>query len=483
MKSQSPAADPFGSTALLRVALPLIASVACFSVTLFTDRTLLLWFDPISSGAAIAAGNLYWAFACLPVTAMGFVTPLVAQAASGDAGRQRDDRIADIIRQGIWLTLIVGPFFAIPAVFADHLFLQAGHEASLARLESTYFRTLMLLVPASMLEAGLSAYFVGRRQTRPVLVVNILTSVINVALDALLIFGMLGFPQLGIWGAALATVISAWLKVGFYGWLIVRDSEFRSRLTSSLRLSVSTAREIALPGLAVGFQNQIRTLVFSGVLMAIGATSAISLAASSATFTVYQLLAIPVIGLANAVTVFAGQASSSGTPQLRKTVRSSFRVAGIYAVGLAGTMLFFPEAVLWPMTIGMQAEERMTVIPRAAVFMRFAAFYCLSETAGMISGSLIKGMGRTSLMLLTTGFCSLAGYLILQAVDAGQRFSTDQWWLALVIWSTAQAAILTAATFRQASLPNRSSADEDDLEVHKPAVDSSPEAAACSVTS
>jgi MATE family multidrug resistance protein len=341
----------------------------------------------------------------------------------------------------------------------------------------------MLLVPASMLEAGLSAYFVGRRQTRPVLGVTILTSVINVALDALLIFGMLGFPQLGIWGAALATVISAWLKVGFYGWLIFRDTEFRTRLTSSLQLSVSTAREIALPGLAVGFQNQIRTLVFSGVLMAIGATSAISLAASSATFTVYQLLAIPVIGLANAVTVFAGQASSSGTPQLRKTVRSSFRVAGVYAVGLAGTMLMFPEAVLWPMTIGMQAEEQMTVIPKAAVFMRFAAFYCLSETAGMISGSLIKGMGRTSLMLLTTGFCSVLGYLILQAVDAGQRFSTDHWWLALVIWSTAQATILTAATFRQANRPIRSSADEDELEVHKPAADSSPEAVACSVTS
>ncbi|MCH1438897.1 MAG: hypothetical protein L7W43_04550, partial [Rubripirellula sp.] len=43
-----------------RVALPLMVSAGTFSLVLFADRTLLLWYDGESMSASMAGGNFFW---------------------------------------------------------------------------------------------------------------------------------------------------------------------------------------------------------------------------------------------------------------------------------------------------------------------------------------------------------------------------------------------------------------------------------------
>jgi MATE family multidrug resistance protein len=61
---------------------------------------------------------------------------------------------------------------------------------------------------AFMTTSALSSYFSGRRRTMVVLWVNVLSVFVNIALDYMLIFGVGPFPEMGVKGAALGTVIS-----------------------------------------------------------------------------------------------------------------------------------------------------------------------------------------------------------------------------------------------------------------------------------
>ena len=46
---------------------------------MFIDRLMLFRYDPQSAAASLAAGNVYWTIACLPVATVGFANTLVAQ--------------------------------------------------------------------------------------------------------------------------------------------------------------------------------------------------------------------------------------------------------------------------------------------------------------------------------------------------------------------------------------------------------------------
>ncbi|TWT54833.1 Multidrug resistance protein NorM [Rubripirellula amarantea] len=442
MTLTSPSDDrvTFGYRAMLNVALPLTATVGCFAITLFTDRTLLMWYQPVSSAASIAAGNLYWATVCIPVTAMGFITPLVAIAMGPKRRRGiANQRVWSLLWQSIWITLFCVPIFAVIGLLSGSIFTAVGHAPELAAEEATYFRTLLLVAPASMLEAGLTAFFIGRRITSPILRANIASAVLNVVLDVWIIFGGLGVPAMGVLGAALATAVSMWFKVGVFAVLLVRLRSFGRYRLSAWRPSKRLMSEIMVPGSALGIQQLIRSLLFSFVLMAIGAASVNGLAATSAALSLYQLLSIPAIGLATAVTVITGQAYAKSGMELAKHVIFRSLFLGLsFALILSGLLVVFPQALLAISLGGVDDMQRAEIEPLAARLLGFAAVYCLVDVSGLILAASAKSIGRTSLILVATaipGFtCVAVGWFSSPSTDA----AVTHWWTVLIGWATLQ---------------------------------------------
>ncbi|WP_153555820.1 MATE family efflux transporter [Roseimaritima sediminicola] len=464
-RRQRPPSDAYGYRAILAVAVPLAATVGCFAITLFTDRTLLMWYGPTSSAASVAAGNLYWAIVCIPVTAMGFITPLASQALGRRRGRGRTAiRVWTLIWQCVWMTLACLPAFALLAFFSRWMFEAFGHPAALAGEEARYFRTLLLVAPASMLEAGLTAFFVGRRITRPILRANIASSVLNVVLDFWFIFGALGVPAMGVFGAALATALSMWFKVGLFVWLLVRLQSFGRHRGASWKPNLAVMFEIIGPGSTLGIQQLVRSGLFSFVLVAIGAASVTGLAATSAALSLYQLLSIPAIGLATALTVVTGQAfAASGLQQVQQVVRRGLVIGSVVAGGLALLLLIVPDLLLEVSLGGLTAAERAEIEPLAVRLLRFAAVYAVADIAALLLAATIKGLGRTTVILVAT---ALSGCL---AVSLGwwlappEEAAAAHWWSVLVGWAALQAVLVGYATFRLLRRRHRTAASAASL--------------------
>ncbi|TWT93614.1 MATE family efflux transporter [Neorhodopirellula pilleata] len=442
--------DKFGYRALLSIAVPLAATVGCFSITLFTDRTLLMWYGPTSSAASVAAGNLYWAIVCIHVTAMGFITPLVAMAmglrrSRGDVTR----RVWSLVWQCVWLTAACVPVFALVAWCSPLIFSWFGHELELAREEAMYFRTLLLVAPASMLEAGLTAFFVGRRITKPILRTNIASACLNVALDYWLIFGGLDVPALGVFGAAIATALAMWFKAAVFIALLVRIKSFRRHVGVAWQPRGALMREIVVPGSTLGIQQLIRSSLFSFVLLVIGAASVTGLAATSAALSLYQLLSIPAIGLATAITVMTGQAfATDGLPLAGAVVRRGLILGAILVVMLASVLLLFPHHLLQIPLGGLDATQRDQIEPWATELLRYAAIYGLVDVASLLFGAAAKGIGKTFIILIATAIPGLVTVWLGHAFAPSGPSAVSHWWWVLIGWASVQTILVGYGVFR-----------------------------------
>ncbi len=80
---------------VLQVAMPLMISAGMFSLVLFADRTLLLWYDGESMSASMAGGNLFWVLVCLPVGIASMTGAIVSQyVGAGQEERHRPFSLA-----------------------------------------------------------------------------------------------------------------------------------------------------------------------------------------------------------------------------------------------------------------------------------------------------------------------------------------------------------------------------------------------------
>ncbi|MEE9602403.1 MAG: MATE family efflux transporter, partial [Thermoguttaceae bacterium] len=209
---------PCGGRAVLAIAFPLIVSTASWTVMNFIDRMYLLWHSPQAMAAAMPAGMLHFSILCFPLGIASYVNTFVAQY----EGAGRPDRIGLAIGQALRVGLVATPILLATIPLAPFIFAWAGHAAEVQRLEVVYYQVLAVGAGATVIADALAAFFTGRGESRVVMRVMCSAMLLNVVLDYLWIFGKWGFPEMGIAGAAWATVVAQWYRVVLYGLLMAR---------------------------------------------------------------------------------------------------------------------------------------------------------------------------------------------------------------------------------------------------------------------
>jgi len=400
---------PAGSFAeLWRLALPLILSSGSLSLMLFVDRMFLTWYSPSALAAAMPAGLLHWTVISVVIGTATYVNTFVAQY----EGAGRKDLAAASVWQGIYLSVGAGVAFLTVLPFAPWIFKFIGHEPLVEQMEVNYFSILCLgAVPITM-TAALSSFYSGRGETRTVMGVNMLVAGVNMLLDYCLIFGAGPFPQMGIRGAALATVIANVVAVCMFTALMCRRREqLEYKFWKRWQLDRELFGRLLRYGLPTGFQFFADIASFAVFIFLVGRSGQAQLAATNLAFNLNMLAFIPMLGCGTAVMTLVGKRIGEGRPEIAvRTTWLAFGVAGTYMGAFAAVYLFLPDVILAPFALNQSSAEFAEIRDQVIPLLRFLAVFSVFDGMAIIFGSAIRGAGDTRFSLI---FASLTGWLLM----------------------------------------------------------------------
>ncbi|MBW2981612.1 MATE family efflux transporter [Candidatus Woesearchaeota archaeon] len=245
------------------------------------------------------------------------------------------------------IAIVLSILFTISGLlFADKLFFLMGATPEVIGLASNYSRWIFGF--SLFMFIGLAAISIlrGLGDMKTPMIGMVIATVLNIILDPLLIFGIGPFPELGIDGAALATVISRFLAV-----IIMMGFIFSSITKVSIKPRHFKFRKFLIKEiLRVGIPSSINQSMMSLAIMVITRIVAffgpIAIAAYGIAFRVESLVILPILGIATAVITMVGQnVGAKRFSRAERSVWAAAKISAIFVLPIAVLLFIFPGPI------------------------------------------------------------------------------------------------------------------------------------------
>lgn len=432
--------------------MPLMVSTGTFSLVLFADRTLLLKYDGASMSAAMTGGNLFWVLVCLPVGIASMTGAIISQY----IGAGKPHHVGRFLWQSVWISISFAPLFAGIAWIAPWIFRVTGQPESLIDENSIYLRILLIGATGQVLETALSGFFSGIHRTATIMWVSIVSGLLNLVLDYLLIFGHAGFPELGIAGAAWASVFAFWFKVAVYGWLLTRprcESQYRFR--AGLGWDSKMLWNLVFFGFPTGLMYLTESAGFTVMVLRIGTLGDVPLRATTMAINFNMIAFIPLIGVSIAASVLVGRhLTETGSRRAAASVGAALMIGLIYSIGWMIAFLTISDTMMSLYEYNSDGQDSAVAIGWAKGLLAFVAVYVVLDAVQLILAGALRGAGDTWFVLLSGIAASVValsiGFALEPAVDLDtanpetyQRTGLHWWWTVLAIWVCLLATLMS----------------------------------------
>lgn len=433
---------PCGAREVLEIALPMMISTGFWSVQWFVDRMFLMWYASDAMSASLPAGMFHWTMICFPSGIASYINTFVAQY----YGAGQRERIGLAVAQGVRFGWLMTPLFLLSIPLAPLLLRFSGATAEISQLSVQYFQILAFGAGATVLSNALSSFYTGRGLTRVVMVVQGLSTMVNLGLDYVLIFGKLGIPEMGMTGAAWATVASQWFSVAAF-WLLMRWAENRDEygLDSGNRFDGELFRRLLKFGAPGGLPMLIEAGAFSLLTLFVSQISKVAAASTSLAFNVNAIAFIPVFGISIAVSTLVGQKLGEGRDDLAARATWTSQLLALAYTGFFG-ILYFAVPDLFLLAHGRFADpaEFAAVRETTVVLLRFVAAYCLFDAVQIVFVGALKGAGDTRFILLATSAISAVCVAVGRCGQVWLEWGLYGWWWVLTGWLSALSLVYLA---------------------------------------
>jgi|TARA_B110000438_G_scaffold290031_1_gene325296 MATE family multidrug resistance protein len=397
--------QPGGFKQLIIVAFPLILSMGSISVLLFVDRMFLSWYSADAIAAAVPAGILNFAFICFFLGLATYTSTFVAQY----TGANRPDKVGPSLWNGIYIALIGGALIPLISPFTEEIFAFIGHPPEVQKLQAPYLRILNFAGVFFLCNATMSCFYSGRGKSWTIVWVNITLTLLNALLDYAFIFGHWGFPEMGIQGAGLATILSSATITLLYASLIFsKKYNKRYHTRSGWRFKKDLFTRFIRFGAPSGVHFFLDVSGFTVFILLTGRIGYYELTASNIILQVNLIGFLPLVGLGVATTILVGQFQGAGNSKLaRRATWNAVKLAAIYSTCVATLYITIPELLVAPFLINTDIED--IELLRSLIFMLFyfLVFFTLFDSLAIICASALKGAGDTRFVMATLGVSSL----------------------------------------------------------------------------
>ncbi len=338
-------ADParwWGMGEVVRFSIPAVLSTVSFSIMQFVDRLMVSMVNPESLSAQSIGG--LWSF--VPLSLVMGILGCVSTFASQNLGAGRPEKAALYGWQGLWLSWIAAAVFAIPIIWARHLFNLFPHEEAVLDLETRYFQILTGGAVLALSSNAITNFFLGIHRPGIPLIAGVAGNAANFVAAYILIFGKLGCPQLGLVGAGVGSLIGSAVQtlvlvLYFVCGRCARQFQVRRQWRLSWPAMLDLLR-IGTPAGAMFMGDVLMWALFMAYV--IGKFGLVALAAGAILFSYWQFCFMPAIGVGNAATAIVGRYCGAGRPRLAwHRAHAALILVELYMVTCGIVMWIFRE--------------------------------------------------------------------------------------------------------------------------------------------
>jgi multidrug resistance protein, MATE family len=429
---------PRDISSLLKLAFPLIlAQISLIAMNLID--TIMVGRLGGNELAGIALGSTFFHFVvnfCMGI--LFSLAPIVSQAKG--AGRPQEGIVA--VRHGFLLAGIL----AIPAMLlfwnGEAIFQLMRQQDIAIDLGSRYLRAVSWGFLPLLWFICLRGLLEGNLETRPVMIISLLSVGVKLLFNYVLIFGHWGFPALGIAGAGYATtIVEVFILIAglvYVAWRFAGQQLFK------VDFSARQLSSIVRLGLPIGISLAFESGLFAVTTFLMGTLGEIPLAAHQvANQSVFLTFMIP-LGLAQATAVRVGTAvGQKNVADVQRFGRLGIGLSVVWMIIMACLYWFIPKAVIG-LYFDVSNPANAEIVRLAIGFLSIAALFQVFDGIQVTTAGALRGLKDTRMPMVI----SLLSYWIVGMgsgllLTFGLNMGGRGLWFGLVIGLATAAGLLS----------------------------------------
>lgn len=392
---------------LITMSLPMIASMLVQALYNVVDSMFVAQLNE----NALTAVSLAFPIQNLMIAVAAGTGVGINALLSKSLGEKQYNTANAIARNGILLGVLSSLIFSIAGIFGSRLFFEMQTE-DVQIIE--YGTQYMSVITIASIGIFMQITFERLMQSTGKTIFNMITqglgAIINIILDPILIFGWFGLPKMGVFGAAVATVIgqiiAAILGI-FFNWKYNREVHVTFKGFKPCGKTIGNIYKIGVPSIIMQSIGSLTTFGMNNILLMFSSTAA---TVFGVYFKLQSFIFMPVFGLTNGmIPIVAYNYGARNKKRIYQTMKLSAVIAvSIMLVGVAifqtvpKTLLGLFEASDHMLAIGVPALRTISLS------FIFAGFCIVSSSVFQALGngvySMIMSFARQIIVILPVAF-------------------------------------------------------------------------------
>jgi len=377
----------------LTIGLPVIIAQLLQMSMNFVDTVMAGNLSAHDLAAVAVGGAVFMPFMMLAAGILMAVTPIVAQLVGGRNFKE----IGVNVRQALWLSLMLAvPIFFIirNLTFVMHLL---DVTPSIIPLAQGYLDAISWGVFGIAGYMALRFFNEGMSATRPAMYFALLGVIVNVIANYILMYGKLGFPELGAIGCGYASALVGYVM--FLGMLIFTmkyQPYQRFEIFSTWRMPEwSYLKEFLQVGVPIGLSSTMEVSMFALVSLLMGSLSAIAVAGHQVAINFSAMTFMVPFGLSTAITTRVGNA-------IGKKKMHEARRRGYVGIALATGFMSLTAIImyLFPDLITSMYTQDAQVQNVAISLLYMAAIFQISDGLQVSGYGALRGLKDTTIPMI-----------------------------------------------------------------------------------
>lgn len=318
-------------------------------------------------------------------------------------GAKEMEKVDRVAHNGIFLAFVGYSIFLVFSFFAGDFIASQTSDARIVEYGTQYLSIVCRLSIMVTMQVTMERILQGTGKTKYIFFIQVSGAIVNVIMDPILIFGLLGAPKLGVAGAAIATVFGQTVGTCLGIFFNVTKNKEVDLNMKGFRPDPLMIKEIYAIGVPSIIMQAVGSIMVFGMNLILVSFSTTAVATFGAYFKLQSFVFMPIFGMNNGVVPIIAYNYGAQKPG---RIRQCMKISVNYAVAFmgAGTLIFWiipgvlmslfdPSPVM--MALGMRALRTISLcFPFAGyAIMRGSVFQALGKSVYSMNISLIRQLG------------------------------------------------------------------------------------------